>query len=90
MIKKGIDRDLLTICKDILQFERSLSDWEKHESSDQFQIGHYSGGFDAIESAFCFSWYDSQNNEFWFQITLEEVKQILAGKKQEIEIRKAE
>ncbi|KPA31370.1 Uncharacterized protein AMR50_4060, partial [Leptospira interrogans] len=45
------------------------------------------GGYDSIENAFTFSYYDIKNIEWWFQITLDEIDKILSGEIQQIKIR---
>ena len=50
--------------------------WAEIESCDMFQTSNYCGGFDADEQAFCFSYFDPNNQEFWFQIDLQQVKSI--------------
>lgn len=60
------------------------------ESDDEFQSGRYCGGFDATERAFCFSLFDESGDEFWFQFTLGEAKDVVTGNLTLIEARKAE
>lgn len=50
-----------------------------------FALGNYEGGFDATEMMFCFSLHDT-DKEYWFQISLDEVEMIYAGKKEYIDI----
>ena len=38
------------------------------ESCDMFQEAPYVGGFETIENAFCFSVYDEDGAEYWFQL----------------------
>jgi hypothetical protein len=45
------------------------------------------GGFDADEDAFCFSQYD-EGEEWWFQVTLDEVRSFAAGEEPTVELRK--
>jgi len=49
----------------------------------------YCGGYDADEHAFCFSNY-IKNDEYWFQVTIREVEEILKGNMEDREARKAE
>ena len=49
------------------------------ESSDLFQTEHCCGGYDADERAFCFSHYDADGKERWFQVTLSEVQEVFDG-----------
>ena len=55
-----------------------------------FQSDHYCGGYDADEKAFCFSYYKSSNEEYWFQLTLSEVQAIVQRAVKEIQMRPAE
>ncbi|MBK8566904.1 MAG: hypothetical protein IPN76_27155 [Saprospiraceae bacterium] len=89
MKKLNIDKELRQILTEIKKENKSLEDWREIESCDMFQSNHFCGGFDSTEDAFTFSYFDGPN-EFWFQVTLEEVEQILNGQKFEIEIRNAE
>lgn len=61
-----VDHDFLTLCQQVLKEGHSLEEWREIESDDMFQSPHYSGGFDATEDAFCFSYYDSDGGELWF------------------------
>jgi hypothetical protein len=69
----AVSHELLEICDKILAERRTTEEWAEIESDDMFQSPSYCGGFDADEGAFCFSFYDERRNEFWFQLTLEEV-----------------
>lgn len=66
--------ELLTIFEQILQEDRSEYEWSLIESDDMFQSENYSGGFDATEMAFCFSYFDHNRSEYWFQLDLREVR----------------
>ena len=67
------------ICKEILDFGYSPEKWELVESCDMFQTDNYCGGFDATEKEFCFSYYSSRGEEYWFQIDLESVENVVFG-----------
>ena len=67
---------------------KKLEDWRLIESDDCIQTDHYTGGFDSIEDAFCFSYYDEHNDEYWFQISLEDVEKIVIGEILNIELRR--
>lgn len=54
-----------------------------------FQSSNFCGGYDTIEDAFCFSYYDQEKKEFWFQIDLSEIGQILDGVKTSLSVRSA-
>lgn len=72
----NVDSSLQRICRDILSKFLSDTDWAAIESDDMFEEGPFVGGYDATENAFTFSYYDSHGNEYWFQLTMEEVGQI--------------
>lgn len=85
-MNKKIDIEFKEICNRILRRNFSLQEWQEIESDDEFQTENYCGGFDATENEFCFSYYDNDKNEFWFQCSLSEIEQIVNGKITEIEI----
>jgi len=85
-----ITEELISICKYILDQNLTQEEWMKRYSDDAIQTNHFCGGFDAIEKEFTFSYYDEANNEFWFQITLDEVRDIVNGNINFIKIRPAE
>lgn len=85
----NIDTNLLNICKEILKENKTPEEWAEIESDDMFQIGSYVGGFDATEMEFCFSFYKNEK-EFWFQISLEEIRDIVRERKTTIQICKVE
>lgn len=72
-----IDQEFIEICSRIMNEKKSEEEWALLESSDMFQTKHFCGGYDATEMAFCFSYYDSKTDEFWFQVDLNEVSKIL-------------
>ena len=84
-----IPEELKHICKEIISSGKTNEEWAEVESDDWFQTETIVGGYDATEKAFCFSYYDSQGEEYYFQFTFDEVNKILSGKKLELELRKA-
>ena len=88
-MKIPIEEEFLNLCNQIEERNLSLNEWKKIASTDMFQSPNYCGGYDEIEDAFCFSYYDREGNEFWFQIELEEIEQILSGVKRSLEVRLA-
>lgn len=72
-----IDENLLTIVQEIKDLSKSTSEWREIESDDQFQMGNYTGGFDATEDAFTFSYHPDNAEEIWIQFSLDEVDKIL-------------
>jgi hypothetical protein len=75
-----ITDELRDICRSIEAEQKSDDEWSLEESDDMIQGVTFEGGYDAIERAFCFSFYDEAGDEFWFQITLQEVHEIAAGR----------
>ncbi len=51
-----------------------------------FQSKNYCGGYDVDEMAFCFSYYDNKKVEYWFQLTLKQVKELIEGRIKEISL----
>jgi hypothetical protein len=84
------DKDLMFIFENILSMEKTLEEWREIEAPDYFQRGSYEGGYDATEDAFCFSYYDENGKEFWFQLSLDDIKNIIGGKNYHIRVRPAD
>lgn len=85
-----IDDELLAICTEILRENRSDAEWALRESDDMFHRGPYVGGYDATESAFCFSRHGDDGSEAWFQLSLDQIEKIRGGELRAIEARPAE
>ena len=62
--------EFLDVCQEIRDRELSIEEWRLIESSDMFQCLNFSGGFEEAEDTFCFSYYDKEGKEFFFQIDL--------------------
>ena len=89
-MKLVVNEELLEIFKSISKRDLTLTEWREIESDDEFQTENYCGGFDATEDEFCFSYYDTNKMEYWFQKSLNEIEEINSGKVSEFEIRLAE
>jgi hypothetical protein len=89
-MKLKITKEFIEICKDILIQNWTEKEWSGHEEDDWFVTNNYEGGFDANENAFCFSYIAPDLEEYWFQIKLNEVMDIVDGKIDKTEARKAE
>jgi hypothetical protein len=63
-MKVTITEELKAILREILEENRSVSEWAEIESDDTYQTKNYCGGFDATEGAFCFSFYDKDKKEY--------------------------
>ena len=85
-----IDGEFRKICSEIALEDRAIDEWSQIESDDMFQSRHYEGGFDADEREFCFSYFSSDGVEYWFQVSLEQVKEIAAGSVNSLEVSKAD
>lgn len=77
------------ICEQIVSEGLQESQWAAIESDDMFRVGNYEGGFDADEVAFCFSVH-SADGEWWFQLTLEEIVDVVERRRETFEARPAE
>ena len=89
-MKIVVDKELLGIFRDIINRNLTSTEWSEIESSDEFQTENYCGGFDGTENEFCFSYYDRDRTEYWFQKSLKEIEDIYSGKVSEFQIRLAE
>ena len=74
-----IEDELKSICIEIVNQDYSTHQWLKIESSDMFQSLSFVGGFDADEMEFCFSYFDENRTEFWFQFTWDQAQSISKG-----------
>jgi hypothetical protein len=88
-MRHSIEIDFVEICRRIVAEGKDIHEWNLIEADDMFELGNYAGGFDADEEAFCFSVF-LDTGEHWFQISLNDVKLIAAGRIREVEIRPAE
>jgi hypothetical protein len=89
-MKITVSDEFKTICENIIKENKSCKEWAMIESDDMFQTKSYCGGYDADEDAFCFSYYDMNNAEYWFQVDLEEINKILNNELTILDIRPAE
>jgi hypothetical protein len=85
-----VTEEFLSVCSQILKENKSEDEWSLIESDDMFQTENIVGGYDADENAFCFSYYDENRQEFWFQITLDEVGAIIQHEMTSVPIRFAD
>ena len=82
--------ELRAICREIVGQDKSTEAWRASQSDDEFQTEHFCGGYEALEDAFCFSYYSRSEGELWFQVTTEEVRAIASGTLPEVSLRPAE
>jgi hypothetical protein len=82
--------DLRAICRDIVAEGRTDDECSRIEAGDWFQTDTVTGGYDALERAFTFSYYPPGGAELWFQLTLEEAARIADGELNVVDVRPAE
>jgi hypothetical protein len=85
----SVDDELRALCLRIVEEGLDEDQWALSESDDMFQSEHFAGGYEALERAFCFSYYDASATEYWFQIPLQDVQRIARGEDMEIPVRPA-
>ena len=85
-----INNEFLSIIKQIIDENKTLDQWIEVESSDMFQSEDFCGGFDATEEEFCFSYFDENNDEWWFQFSLVKAELIAKGKINCLKLRKSD
>lgn len=78
---------LAAICQEIVARVLFPEQWAEIESDDEFQSESLVGGYDAIESLFTFSFYDSSGREWWFDVSLEQAARIGSGESVDIALR---
>ena len=84
----NIDSEFIKILEEIKSENKSVAEWKETESSDMFQSKNYCGGFDGVENKFTFSYYDEDSKEYWFEVSLLEIEEILRGEIIEVQIRR--
>ena len=85
-MKLEVNDELKSICKDILEENKTGDDWAKVEAEDWFQTDNFCGGFEKATNGFAFSYYENEK-EFWFDLKLSDVSEILNGNIKTIECR---
>jgi len=68
-----LKKEFKIITDKIITENKSLPEWEEIESDDMFQTDIYVGGFDGTEMEFCFSVFEEDGNEYWFQISIDDI-----------------
>ena len=86
-MKIPITEEFKNICREIIAMDHSLSEWAEIRSDDMFQSDHFCGGFESPDDEFTFSYYDDEKQEYWFAVTLSEVRRIIECKIQELDVR---
>jgi len=72
-----VDDALRVIARQILDENKTEAEWAVVESDDRFQRGHWLGGYDADERAFCLS--RTTDPELWCQFALGDARGIAEG-----------
>jgi hypothetical protein len=85
-----VDAELRAVCTRIVAASLPIEEWRATESGDHFQRERYQGGYEAIEDAFCFSYYTPDGSELWLQFTLDEAAEIAAGRQLTVAARDAD
>ena len=88
-MKHIFTNDFISICRKIISENRTSEEWVLIESDDMFQEGSYTGGFDSTEMEFTFSFFEVEN-EYWFQIPLGDIFDVVEGKRKEVDAIEAE
>lgn len=90
MKRHVLKREFSIIADIIIKDNKSLDEWAEIESDDMFQEDCYVGGFDRTEMEFCFSYYDETGDEYWFQISLDNIIKFSKKELFEIELSEAD
>jgi hypothetical protein len=84
------DEEFIGLAKQITAEAKSPVQWAEIEADDMFRSTHFEGGYDATEQAFCFSYYNQGGDEFWFQLTINEMIAVANGGLRAVSARPAE
>lgn len=71
--------ELRAICQELVAEGKTDDEWCEVEAGDWFQTETVTGGYDALERAFTFSYYPPESSEMWIQLTLDEAARVAAG-----------
>ena len=80
--------DLATICREIAAEGKTDDEWAQIEAGDWFQTETVTGGYDAGERAFTFSFYAPEDEELWIVLTLAEAAEVARGERTVVEARR--
>lgn len=84
-----IPDEIMPVLEQIAHDDKNENEWALTESKDMLQTEHFTGVFDSMEHVFCFSYRDG-GDEYWFQLSLDEVGRIVDGKSSTINVRLAD
>ena len=82
-----VPADLGAICREIVAEGRTDDEWAEIEAGDWFQTETVTGGYDAGERAFTFSFYPPDGEETWIVLTLAEAAEVACGERTAVEAR---
>lgn len=85
-----VPADLRVICREIVAEGKTDDEWSEVEADDWFQTDTVTGGYDALERAFTFSYHVPEGGELWLQLTLEEAARVAEGELNVVDARPAE
>ncbi len=74
-----LGNEFKSLAERIIAFMASEPRWREFEADDLFQSPTYCGGYDITERAYTFSHYDSDGNEWWFQLSPSQISEVAAG-----------
>ena len=87
-MKLQIDEEFKSICQEIINENKTDAEWSETQSGDMFQSENFCGGYE--DGVFAFGYFGTQNQpdkEFWIELTLNDIKNIVVGSIKEIEIK---
>ena len=73
------DGELRSICQQLISENKTEIEWDEIESDDMFETQNFTGGYDATEQEFLFSYYDITGKEWWIYFPLSVAKKIADG-----------
>lgn len=80
-----VNDDLRGICEEIVREGRTEEEWYEVAAGDWFQTDTVHGGYESPEDGFTFSYYPPDGGELWFQLSLAEVVEVMAGTRTTVE-----
>lgn len=82
-----VPADLVAICRELVAEGKTDDEWAEIEAGDWFQTETVTGGYDAGEHAFTFSFYPPDGEEMWIVLTLAEAAEVARGERRAVEAR---
>lgn len=78
MLTADLKSELLRHFDEVVMMGLGEAEWAERESSAMFQSRHFSGGFDATDGTFLFSYFPDEGGEFWFDVNLAVIERATA------------